>query len=75
MVGSVLLIGIYLLAITKGVPIVGIERDSDMLATISKIIQGSIISIASILIFSAGARKAIPKIIENHGKNCILCGR
>lgn len=75
MVGSVLLIGIYLLAITKGVPIVGVERDSDMLATIIKILQGSIISIASILISSVGANKTIPKIMKQHSISCVLCGR
>lgn len=73
--GSILLIGIYLLAITYGVSPVGVEDDSDILATVSKMLQASIISITAILICSAGARKAIPKIIENHGKNCILCGR
>jgi hypothetical protein len=76
MVGSVLLIGIYLLAITKGVPIVGVERESDVLATISKIVQGSIISIASILISSVGAaNKTIPKIMKRHSISCVLCGR
>lgn len=73
--GSILLIGIYLLAITYGVSPVGVEDDSDILATVSKMLQASIISITAILICSARARKAIPKIIENHGKNCILCGR
>jgi hypothetical protein len=72
--GSILLIGIYSLAITIGVPIMGVEDDSDILATVSKMLQASIISITAILIFSAGERKGIPKI-ENHGKNCILCGR
>ena len=75
MVGSVMLIVIYLLAITKGVPIVGVERDSDILATISKILQGSIISMASILISSVEANKAIPKIVKQHSISCVLCGR
>ena len=64
-----------MLAITYGVSPVGVEDDSDILATVSKMLQASIISITAILICSAGAKKAIPKIIENHGKNSILCGR
>lgn len=75
MVGSILLIGIYLLAITNGVPIVGIEDESDVLATVSKMLQASIISITVILISSVESKKAIPKIKKEYSENCVLCGR
>src|SRR5262245_13782675 len=51
-VGSILLIAIYLLAISNGVPIVGVEDKSDVIATVSKMLQASIISVSAILIFS-----------------------
>ena len=75
MVGSILLIGIYLLAITNGVPIVGIEDESDVLATVSKMLQASIISIIVVLISSVESKKAIPKIKKEYSENCVLCGR
>lgn len=68
------MIGTYLLAITYGVPPVGVEDDSDILATVSKMLQ-AILSITAILISSVEARKTIPKIRETHDKNCVLCGR
>jgi hypothetical protein len=75
MVGSILLIGIYLLAITNGVPIVGVEDESDVLATVSKMLQASIISIIVVLISSVESKKAIPKIKKEYSENCVLCGR
>ena len=75
MVGSILLIGIYLLAITDGVPIVGVEDESDVLATVSKMLQASIISIIVVLISSVESKKAIPEIKMEHSENCVLCGR
>ena len=74
-VGSIFLIWLYLLAITRGVPIVGVEHEPDVLAIISKILQGSIISITAILISSIGSKKAIPKVINKINQNCVLCGR
>ena len=53
-VGSIFLIGLYLVAITIGVPIIGVEGESDVLATVSKMLQSSIISITAILICSVG---------------------
>ena len=75
MVGSILLIGIYLLAITNGVPIVGVKDESDVLATVSKMLQASIISIIVVLISSVQSKKAIPEIKMEHSENCVLCGR
>jgi len=74
MVGSILLISIYLLAITIGVPLVGVENESDVLATLSKILQGSIISIIVILIYSVVSNKSAHKVKAN-SENCILCGK
>ena len=74
-VGSIFLIWLYLLAITRGVPIVGVEHEPDVLAIISKILQGSIISITAILISSVGSKKTIPKVINELNQNCVLCGR
>ena len=73
--GSIILIGIYLLAITNGVPIVGVEDESNLLATVSKMLQASIISIIVILISSVESKKSISKSIMEHRKKCILCGR
>ena len=75
MVGSILLIGIYLLAITNGVPIVGVKDESDVLDTVSKMLQASIISIIVVLISSVQSKKAIPEIKMEHSENCVLCGR
>jgi succinate dehydrogenase/fumarate reductase cytochrome b subunit len=72
--GSIILIGIYLLAITIGVPIVGVEAESNLLATVSKMLQASIISITAILISSIESKKSISKRIKER-KQCILCGR
>ncbi len=49
-VGSIIMIGIYMIAITSGVPILGIESETDPLATIAKILQGAIIGIAVFII-------------------------
>ncbi len=73
--GSIILIGIYLLAITIGVPIVGVEAESNLLATVSKMLQASIISITAILISSIESKKSISKRIKEERKKCILCGR
>ena len=73
--GSIILIGIYLLAITIGVPIVGVETESNLLATVSKMLQASIISITAILISSIESKKSISKRIKEERKKCILCGR
>lgn len=75
MVGSILLISIYLLAITIGVPLVGVEDESNVLATVSKILQGSIISIIVILIYSVVSNKSTHKVIKTNSENCILCGK
>lgn len=40
-VGSIFLIGLYLVAITIGVPIIGVEGESDILATVCKMLQSS----------------------------------
>jgi hypothetical protein len=73
-VGSIFLIGLYLAAITIGVPIIGVEGDSDVLATVSKMLQSSIISITVILISSVDSRRLVRKVKE-HSKQCFLCGR
>ncbi len=73
-VGSIFLIGLYLVAITIGVPIIGVEGESDILATISKMLQSSIISITAILIYSVDSRRTVRKVKEN-SKQCFLCGR
>jgi hypothetical protein len=44
------MIAIYLVAITIGVPVVGIETETDPFATISKTLQGTIIGISAFLI-------------------------
>ena len=75
MVGSILLIGIYLLAITNGVPIVGVEEESDLLATVSKMLQAIIVSTTAILIYSAKSKAAVSKTINENNKICALCGR
>jgi hypothetical protein len=72
--GSAFLIGIYMVAITKGVPIVGVEREADILATVSKMLQASIISISIILICSVRPKCEIRKNIKKHEK-CFLCDR
>ncbi len=48
--GSVIMIGIYLVAITIGVPVLGVETEADPFATIAKILQGSIVGISTFLI-------------------------
>jgi len=73
-VGSIFLIGIYLVAITKGVPIVGVEEEPDVLATVSKMLQASIISITAILICSVESKGPIRKITKKRSDKCFLCG-
>lgn len=73
-VGSIFLIGLYLVAITIGVPIIGVEGESDVLATLSKMLQSSIISITAILICSVESLRPVRKVKE-HSSQCFLCGR
>ncbi|HEY7109933.1 MAG TPA: hypothetical protein VH415_10915 [Nitrososphaeraceae archaeon] len=49
-VGSGVMIGIYMVAITAGVPVLGVESEADPFATIAKTLQGGIIGIAAFLI-------------------------
>jgi len=49
-VGSGVMIGIYMVAITAGVPVLGVESETDPFATIAKTLQGGIIGIAAFLI-------------------------
>ena len=49
-VGSAIMIGIYMVAITSGVPVLGVETEADPFATIAKTLQGGIIAIAAFLI-------------------------
>jgi len=49
-IGSAVMIGIYMVAITSGVPVLGVETEADPFATIAKILQGGIIGIAVFLI-------------------------
>lgn len=72
-VGSIFLIGLYLVAITIGVPIIGVEGESDVLATVSKMLQSSIISITAILICSVESLRPVRKVKE-HSTQCFLCG-
>ena len=37
---------IYMVAITSGVPVLGVETEADPIATIAKVLQGGIIGIA-----------------------------
>jgi hypothetical protein len=48
-IGSAVMIGIYMVAITGGVPVLGVETEADPFATIAKILQGGIIGIAVLL--------------------------
>lgn len=48
--GSAVMIGIYLVAITIGVPVLGVETETDPYATIAKILQGSIVGISAFII-------------------------
>ena len=52
-VGSAIMIGIYMVAITSGVPVLGVETEADPFATIAKTLQGGIIAIAAFLIPAA----------------------
>ena len=45
-VGSAVMIGIYMVAITGGRPVLGVETEAVPFATIAKIFQGGIIGIA-----------------------------
>ena len=49
-VGSAVMIGIYMVTITGGVPVLGVETEADPFATIAKILQGGIIGMAVFLI-------------------------
>ena len=49
-VGSGVMIGIYMVAITAGVPVLRVESEADPFATIAKTLQGGIIGIAAFLI-------------------------
>ena len=49
-IGSAVMIGIYMVAITSGVPVLGVETEADPFATIAKVLQGGIIGIAVFLI-------------------------
>ena len=49
-VGSAVMIGIYMVAISAGVPVLGVESEADPFATIAKTLQGGIIGIAPFLI-------------------------
>lgn len=49
-IGSAVMIGMYLVAITIGVPVLGVETETDPFATIAKILQGSIIGISAFII-------------------------
>ena len=49
-VGSAVMIGIYMVAISGGVPVLGVESEADPFATIAKTLQGGIIGIAAFLI-------------------------
>jgi hypothetical protein len=49
-IGSAVMIGVYLVAITIGVPVLGVETETDPFATIAKILQGSIIGISAFII-------------------------
>src|SRR6476646_11020455 len=49
-VGSGFMIGIYMVAITGGVPVLGVESEADPFATIAKTLQGGIIGMAVFLI-------------------------
>lgn len=49
-VGSAVMIGIYMVAITGGIPVLGVESEADPFATIAKTLQGGIIGIAAFLI-------------------------
>lgn len=62
-VGSAVMIGIYMVAITGGVPVLGVETEADPFATIAKILQGGIIGIAVFLIPSTvRISEKMPKI-------------
>lgn len=50
------------------------EGESDVLATVSKMLQSSIISITAILICSIEYSRSVRKVKE-HSKQCFLCGR
>ena len=49
-VGSGVMVGIYMVAITAGVPVLGVESEADPFATIAKTLQGGIIGIAAFMI-------------------------
>jgi hypothetical protein len=49
-IGSAVMIGMVLVAITIGVPVLGVETETDPFATIAKILQGSIIGISAFII-------------------------
>jgi hypothetical protein len=47
---SICLLLVYMVAITRGVPVLGVETEADPFATIAKILQGGMIGIAVFLI-------------------------
>jgi hypothetical protein len=62
-VGSAIMIGIYLVAITAGVPILGVESETDLYATIAKTLQGAIIGITlSLIPYTLRIQERVPKI-------------
>lgn len=62
-IGSAIMIGIYLVAITAGVPVLGVESETDPLATIAKTLQGAITGLAlSLIPFTLRIQEKAPKI-------------
>ena len=62
-IGSAIMIGIYLVAITAGVPVLGVESETDPLATIAETLQGVIIGLAlSLIPFTSRIQEKAPKI-------------
>lgn len=62
-VGSAIMIGIYLVAITAGVPVLGVESETDPFATIAKTLQGAIIGLSlSMIPYTLRIHERMPKI-------------
>ena len=62
-VGSAIMIGIYLVAITAGVPVLGVESETDPFATIAKTLQGALIGLSLALIpYTLRIHEKVPKM-------------
>jgi cytochrome bd-type quinol oxidase subunit 2 len=62
-IGSAIMIGIYLVAITAGVPVLGVESETDPFATIAKTLQGAIIGLSlSMIPYTLRIHERVPRI-------------